>query len=530
MLSFLGFFAFSLILPSAAATVDAGSIQSPILRAEPHLSIAPLSPRLTLPASLPLPALPGMLAPAPLAARISARASLLDIRAAVALDRPAMETEAALQSLYSGARERGSLSASAGALNAREPGSSRVLPIKKILEVRRYEGLRLLPHSEGRTRVRALAFSSDGRTLYVGGAVPEILAFDVEGGRLKGRLRLKSSGAEDGISSLNVSRDGRMLLSAGPGQGLTLWSTRGGKLIERLGIADDYWWAEFGPNDDRIYGAKVIGGAHSDTAIVAWNVEHAGTRSFFAGEGYQHLDVSPDGRYVAGAGNGAPNRIWDARDGREKSSLTLSVPQDPHPPRQVIGFDRVFFMAGGRRLLSTAGPEHGVWDVETGEQVDARVSQESYRGMTFSVLTPGQDRLVIVRQDGVVEVRSLAPGGEDVDATLDGKLNAVAAHPDGRHIAVGLEDGSVRLLSISGPSRLGRNPGVRLPVPFMGPLAAQAAHWPRSAEMGMAALLGVASLIMGAPLLIAAVWGALGAAWMQARMRDRDDDEDERRP
>ena len=144
---------------------------------------------------------------------------------------------------------------------------------------------------------------------------------------------------------------------------------------------------------------------------------------------------SPEGSWLASAGEDGTVRVWDPASGEQLSTLTGHT--------SVVG--AVAWSPQGTRLASAS--KDGtvrVWDPATGEQL---VTLTGHTGWVFEVAwSPQGSRLASASLDGTVRVWDPATGEQLV--TLTGHTNkvfAVAWSPKGSRLASAGEDGTVRL-------------------------------------------------------------------------------------
>jgi WD40 repeat protein/tRNA A-37 threonylcarbamoyl transferase component Bud32 len=349
-------------------------------------------------------------------------------------------------------------------------------------------------------KLGTVAWSSDGRTLAIGGHRPEIVVVDLATGKTS-ELR----GHSDAIYTVEFTRDGTRLLSASDDATARLWTLSTQAAIVLRGHDDDVFrahlsadersvatssldgsarvWAIDSPSArvyterDRIEGMRFDGAdlvVRTATSVARWNLA-SGAReavSSWADEAHTlgygiasydgqhvvipradgslelrvrgqapvvlrghrglvtHVEFSRDGRAVYSSSVDGTLRRWDADTGAGAVVLEASAP--------IRGFavardGRVAAQSGDLAyLIDPAGRitrlgKGGVWCVD------------------FAEFEPVTDRLIIHRCDNHL---AIVEGGRQIELSTDGYgVSRVAVSPDGRWIAGGLVDRTIRLWS-----------------------------------------------------------------------------------
>jgi WD40 repeat protein len=238
--------------------------------------------------------------------------------------------------------------------------------------------------------VESLAFSPDGKTLASGG-FREVILWDVPGGQIKRRL----SGFADRVVALAFSPDGKYLATGGgapteDGE-IKLFDPADGRLVTDIknGHSDTVFGVSFSPD-----GGMLATGA-ADKFVKVFEVPGGKLLKAFEGHTNHVLDVGwkGDGKFIASAGADNDVKVWDFEKGEQSRTIKGHAKQ----------VTRLVFIGKTPQVLTCSGDQTArVWNVDNGGNV---------------------------RQFG---------GGTDF-------LYAAGVSPDGAVVAVGGEEGVVRL-------------------------------------------------------------------------------------
>jgi WD40 repeat protein/class 3 adenylate cyclase len=263
--------------------------------------------------------------------------------------------------------------------------------------------LHILGQKGDRDRIRALAYSPDGKRLVTGSAYGSSTMWDVATGRelfnMTGHAPGKTiEGGYFGVTDVDFSPDVNLLATASDDLTAKIWD------------------------------------AHSGEEIFTLSGHGSGSPSRPSMDGVVEVAFSPDGLRLATAGADGTVRLWDTATGLEVLVI------DAYPDDGAIAVD---FSPNGEHLVTVGYfGETIIWEADAGERL---LTLPSQAGLVFKVeFSPDGSLLGTSGQDGFAKIWDVQSGEMLLSLGPFPALFDIAFSPDGNYLVTSGIDGSVR--------------------------------------------------------------------------------------
>jgi WD40 repeat protein len=312
-----------------------------------------------------------------------------------------------------------------------------------------------------RTGVGGVAFSPDGKLLAVASYDNAARLLDAATGAVKATLRHPKE-----VRAVTFSPDGKRLATACWDRALHVWDVaRGAETLTLTGHKDRIYSVAFSPDGKRLVSA---GG---EDGVKVWNAATGKEqRTLTPGRLYARCAlISPDGRAVLGGAWDGAVRLWDADSGEQRARFS-----------GMGGVDGLAFAPATHTLaVCSNGRDVALFDLcfrgpdekERGrvKALLAKLEDDSYEvreaagkdllAMGF-LIEPELRRASKESSSAEVRLRTRRLRSELLSqprAQLQGhtrEVEAAAFTPDGKLLATGSKDGTVRLWDVAGRKEL----------------------------------------------------------------------------
>jgi RNA polymerase sigma factor (sigma-70 family) len=301
---------------------------------------------------------------------------------------------------------------------------------------------------DGRGTADVVALSPDGKLLATAATpqglpaadapdahlIPVVELWDAETGRRRSALERPDGGGATNFRSLAFSPDGKTLAAAE--NDVFLWDTATGKLRGVLREDISVWFVTFSPD------GKSLAVLRADGVARVWDLATLKERSAFRAHKMSATAAfSADGKTLSTFGHDEPVKQWDVATGRLLAAQRT----------ELRATWNVAFSADGRQVAATSVGGDGiqVCDAATGRVRAACPSQLRRESPTVAAFAPDGKTVAVGSADGTVRLWDLASGA--MRATFlehQAQITSLAFTADGRALASADGEGFVKVWSL----------------------------------------------------------------------------------
>jgi WD40 repeat protein len=262
------------------------------------------------------------------------------------------------------------------------------------------------------------------------------------------------------VYAVALHRDGRRLATAGKDGTVRVWDLETGRpvwrkphAVEVVDVAyspEGRWLASAGVNGQGLQGESPESGQELEGEVRLWDAETGREIPCHFGKhtaGVFGVAFSPDGRWLASAWGDGMVRIWDAKD---PASEARELPGHAGVVRRVMFLPDGRLASAGGSLFGSEFGEVKIWDLSTGHALDLLGHTHQVECLACS---PDGRRLATGSEDRTIKLWDTTTGEEVF--TLRGHtagVLCVAFSPDGRRIASGGWEWTVRVWDTDPPA------------------------------------------------------------------------------
>ncbi len=356
-----------------------------------------------------------------------------------------------------------------------------ISPDKRLIAAGRRDGtLSIMDGTSGREVIQAmlsdpvtsLVFSADGKKLATGTEGGTVIVFDVASGRQSQPFE----GHTHSILAMAFSPDGRLLATGAADRALRVWDVATRKELYHREHSDDVTSLAFSPDGRKLAtgsqdgstrlwdvrsGSKIFDKTEHDSAVNAIAFSHQGgliaTGSMDTSVKIWRTSIGQP--VLTRKGHTAPvfsiafsdddkQLISVARDNHIKA-WDATAPSEPFSGEHAGRITSLGFSPDGKWMATTSTDRSvRLWDVASGRETQKLAGEEHKNWVNSAAFSHDGKWLITGSQDQSLKFWNPVTKRLVYTFDLGTPVNSVVVSPDSRRVAVGLDDGSIRLWSI----------------------------------------------------------------------------------